>query len=241
MLLDADKGDTNFGAISTERVAFGSKAWKTTATAGATEWAMGGGANFPTSLGKGQSVHAQWSVYFPTGFDWYACGGGRLKFFRIRTELDQTSQGNEGYHDLYLKTLCLGVPASEDGELTYIFEGDSGTGKYWYDTGEVMQRGAWETFEIQVDFDNVPKSQGGTGRVRAWRKKGNQMVLFLDLQDVRTLKTAASYAPFFYIFTYWNGGVPKTQSMYIDRVVIEKDMSKLVETDAAGNKIIGGL
>ncbi|MBK9615924.1 MAG: hypothetical protein IPO35_10545 [Uliginosibacterium sp.] len=104
-----------------------------------------------------------------------------------------------------------------------------------------MQRGAWETFEIQVDFDNVPKSQGGTGRVRAWRKKGNQMVLFLDLQDVRTLKTAASYAPFFYIFTYWNGGVPKTQSMYIDRVVIEKDMSKLVETDAAGNKIIGGL
>ncbi len=35
--------------------------------------------------------------------------------------------------------------------------------------------------------------------------------------------------------------MPKTQSMYIDRVVIEKDMSKLVETDAAGNKIIGGL
>ncbi|MEN9491887.1 MAG: hypothetical protein RJA63_2336 [Pseudomonadota bacterium] len=239
MLLEADKGDTNFGTISTERVAFGSKAWKTTATAGATEWAMGGGANFPTSLGKGQSVHAQWSVYFPADFDWYACGGGRLKFFRIRTE--PAGGGNRGYLDLYLKTLCLGIPASEDGELTYIFEGNSGTGKWWYDTGEVMQKGVWETFEIQVDFDDVPKSQGGTGRVRVWRKKGNQMALILDLQDGRTLASATDYAPFFYIFTYWNGGAPKTQSMYIDRVVIEKDMSKLVETDAAGNKIIGGL
>jgi hypothetical protein len=220
---------------TTEQVAYGSKAWKTTATQGVEEWAMGGGAYFPTALKKGQSLQAQWSVFFPSNFDWYAGGGGRLKFFRIRTE--PSAGGNSGYHDIYINTLGLGGGANEDGRLTNIFEGV----QIWHDTNEFMTKGEWNTFEMRVDFDNVSFDQGGKGRTRIWRKKNNQMQLILDIKSSPTLVNATDVAPFFYIFTYWNGGAPKTQSMYIDRIVFETDLSRLVETDSAGNKIIGGL
>lgn len=237
MLLDADSGTDLGGNMlpTTEKVAFGSKAWKTTATQGADEWAMGGGTYFPSALKKGQSLQAQWSVFFPTDFDWYAGGGGRLKFFRIRTE--PAAGGNSGYHDIYINTLGLGGGSSDDGKLVNIFEGLQA----WHDTSEIMTKGEWNTFELRVDFDDVSFSQGGKGRTQLWRKKYNQMVLVLDVKTDPTLASATDVAPFFYIFTYWNGGAPKTQSMYIDRIVFETDLTRLVETDTAGNKIIGGL
>lgn len=237
MLLDADNG-SNLGSNmipTTEKVAFGTKAWKTTATIDADEWAMGGGTHFPAVLKKGQSLQAQWSVFFPTDFDWYAGGGGRLKMFRIRTE--PLNGGNSGYHDIYINTLGLGAGSSEDGKITNIFEGV----QQWHNTNEFMTKGVWNTFEIRVDFDNISFDQGGKGRTRVWRKKNNQMQLVLDVKSAPTLVNATDVAPFFYIFTYWNGGAPKTQSMYIDRIVFETDLSRLVETDSAGNKIIGGL
>ncbi len=237
MLLDADSGSNLGGNMvpTTEKVAFGNKAWKTTATQGADEWAMGGGTYFPSALKKGQSLQAQWSVFFPTTFDWYAGGGGRLKFFRIRTE--PANGGNSGYHDIYINTLGLGGGASEDGKLANIFEGVQS----WHNTTEFMTKGEWNTFEMRVDFDNVAFNQGGKGRTRVWRKKNNQMQLILDVKSDPTLVNATDVAPFFYIFTYWNGGAPKTQSMYIDRIVFETDLTRLVQTDGAGNKIIGGL
>ncbi|MFO1390037.1 hypothetical protein [Cellvibrio sp.] len=237
LLLDADTGSDmgNNMVSTTEKVAFGNKAWKTTAIQGTEEWAMGGGAYFPSALKKGQSLQAQWSAFFPTDFDWYAGGGGRLKFFRIRTE--PVGGGNSGYHDIYLNTLGLGGGPSEDGRLTNIFEGVQS----WHDTNEFMTKGEWNTFEMRVDFDNVSFDQGGKGRTRIWRKKNNQMQLILDVKSDPTLVNATDVAPFFYIFTYWNGGAPKTQSMYIDRIIFETDLTRLVETDNAGNKIIGGL
>jgi hypothetical protein len=177
----------------------------------------------------------QWSVFMPADFDWYAGSGGRLKFFRIRTE--PATGGNSGYHDIYITTLGLGIPQEEDGKLANIFEGVQA----WHDTTELMTKGEWNTFELRVDFDDVSFNQGGTGRTRFWRKKNNKMELVLDVKSDPTLVSATDIAPFFYIFTYWNGGAPKTQSCYIDRIVIETDLTRLVEQDDQGNKIIGGL
>jgi hypothetical protein len=72
------------------------------------------------------------------------------------------------------------------------------------------------------------------------------MTLIIDVTDQKTLNTATSVCPSLYVFTYFNvqnEGLEPTadQTCYVDRVVIETDVSKLVETDANGYKIIGGV
>jgi hypothetical protein len=243
MVLDRDSADPDLRNLmastnieSTEQARFGSKSWKTTIQQGETGFGFwGGGRMFPQALTKAQSVHIQFSVFLPSDFDWLSPGeGGRLKLFRIHTE---TSQGeNLGYNDLYIETLGLGEPQA-DGRLAHIYEGYS----EWTGTQQVMTKGAWNTFEMRVDFDNVSLASGGTGRTRIWRAINGQLQLFVDVTTQPTLVNSTDRSDFFYIFTFWNGGAPKTQSAYIDRIVIETDMSKLVETDSQGNKVIGGL
>ena len=94
-------------------------------------------------------------------------------------------------------------------------------------------RNEWDTYEFYLKLDNVPVSQGGTGRVRVW-KNG---VLLSDITNRETLKDATDVADLSYMFTYWNGGAPQTQSLYLDDVVATNTTP--AARDAQGNPMIG--
>lgn len=215
----------------------GQKGWVYNIDAGAEGFGTWGGRKaLPTLLGKGQSIQYQVSVYFPSSFDWTVTGaGGRLKFTRISTETDVGA--NQGYHDLYIDN-AASFGAGNDGRLRQVFEG-SGSG--FEIDGENLQKDTWETIEVRIDLDDVPVDSGGTGRVRVWRNKNGVMVPILNRTDTPTLVNATDLIRSFLMFTYWNGNSPATQFCYGDRIVIETDLSKLVETDANGIGIIGGV
>ena len=224
--------ETNTLAQNTN-VLFGTKAWEMTAPAMSGGFgAFGGRKNFDTPLGSGDSVHIQISAYFPTSSFDFAEVAPHLKFLRLRTE---TSGGaNSGYQDIYIDR------ESQSREIKHIFEGvDS-----WTFSGESIQYDTWETLEFRVDFDDTPLDSGGTARVRVWRNIAGVMTLIIDVTDQRTLDDDTQLCPFIYVFSYWNGEptLPSTaQTCYVDRLVIETDMTKLVETDSNGFKIIGGV
>lgn len=69
--------------------------------------------------------------------------------------------------------------------------------------------------------------------VRFW-KNGKLIGEFLDRV---TLVADDSYSDRFHIFTYWNGGAPQTQHMYIDDVVLTSDTPS--GRDDYGNAYIG--
>jgi hypothetical protein len=216
-------------------VLFGSKAWQMTCpalTGGFGNW--GGIKALNTALVKGDSIHSQFSTYMPTSSVQLVKAVPHLKYFRYRTYT--SGGGNVGYQDIYLNT----DNGSGDGAIKHIYEGLA----IWTYTGETIALNTWETFEYRIDFDNVSLDLGGTGRIRIWRAKAGVMTLILDITDQKTLVSATDECRSAYMFTYWNGepAQPTTdQVLYADRVIIETDMSKLVETDSNGYKIIGGL
>jgi hypothetical protein len=148
---------------------------------------------------------------------------------------------NHGYDDIYIYNQH--VTAGQDGQLNSIYEG----AQVWASSTAVLQKGSWQVVEFEVTFDNLSADKGGQGRTRLWLWNGGAMNLTLDRTDSATLTDATDQVDGFYLFTYWNSGSEdgayptQSQDCWADRIVIEKDMSKLVETDAHGNKIIGGL
>ncbi len=92
-----------------------------------------------------------------------------------------------------------------------------------------------------MDYRSV--ADGGTSRVRVW-KNGK---LLAELNDIQTLKSKASYADRFLIFTYWNGGKPdgsgslpsKDQYLFVDDLILTTDTPS--NHDMYGNPMIGDI
>jgi hypothetical protein len=188
--------------------------------------------DLPTVLSKGDTFQYQFSVFLPWNFDAWSPGeGGRLKFFRIRSQLDTGS--TNGLIDLYL----WNGKESPTADLYYIRE----VVGQWVGTGSTVGKGRWETFEMRVVLDDVAESSGGTARVMIWQYKNGAMELIQTITDQPTIINATDQITLVYFSTYWNGGAPRDQYCWVDRVVLHNDQSTLIETDAGGNKIIGGV
>src|SRR5690625_7783165 len=88
---------------------------------------------------------------------------------------------------------------------------------------------------MAVTLDNVPASAGGMAKIRIW-KNGR---LLANISDRKTLGAADDYSDRALLFTYWNGGAPKDQHMYVDEITITTDIPDNV--DEQGNPYLGGL
>lgn len=189
---------------------------------GKTGWGRWGGEfMFPEKVRRGQTIWYQVHVYFPKEFDHYSYGAGnRLKFLRLTTKsrLDK----NHGFLDLYVDMKTSPVP------FKWIYEG---AGR-WVDVGQpsdMIVKDRWESYQMAVTLDNIPKSEGGTAEVKIW-KNG---ILLTHAINEKTLKESTDYSHRALLFTYWNGGSPKTHSMYVDNITITTEKPNSV--DRKGN------
>lgn len=191
-------------------------------------YGFGGGFVLPSSLKRGDELWIRFRLYIPAGFDFNAYGDGdMLKFVRIST---RDTSGTESRLDWYWQQEGRVPPYAT------ILERDQCTTNCWQRFGaggEGPVRGVWETYEMYAKFDTVPVDSGGQGRVRAW-KNGK---LIGDLTNRPTLNNASDIVHDAMIFSYWNGGAPKSQSMYFDDLVTTNVTP--AATDSAGNRYIG--
>ncbi len=192
---------------------------------GKTGWGTWGGAfNFPEKLYRGDKIWYQVHTYFPEDFDHYSYGeGNRLKFLRIQTK--SAANQNQGYVDFLIDK------KSSENAFKWIYEGEN----KWWNAGEpsdMIVKGRWESYQIQVTFDTVPLDFGGKAESRVW-KNG---VLIEHITNRKTMKENSDVSTRALLFTYWNGGSPKTQSMYVDEITITNETPGWM--DAQGNPLI---
>ncbi len=194
---------------------------------------------FPSTIAAGQTVHAQVRIYIPTGFT-FAPTVHFLKFMRFDTEHGEDSGGFNGLNINDLDSATWGNDANggplhgvtSDGQRNFNSESGNPDVNIWT-TGN-LNKGAWQEFEFEVKL-----GAGPTGSVKAWQKISGVWTLILNLDNTATLADPSHVCGQFLLHTYFNGNSPQTQSDYVDRIVVESALSKLTQTDAAGNKIIG--
>lgn len=198
--------------ITNERVLRGDQAAKLTVTDGSTafgEW--GGIINFPEPLRKGDEIWFSVNTFFPEGFNYDSTGEGEhLKFLRVH--VSTPTGANRGYNDWYINPEGSSVPHK------FICECQA----RWFDFGtsaEAVQRGRWESYEMYIKLDDVPTDEGGNALVRVW-KNGS---LLREITGAKTLSSATDISTRAHLFTYWNGGAPKSQHMFVDDIIITSD------------------
>lgn len=189
---------------------------------------------------KGDTLWVSVRMFRPTGYSNQSSGAGsHLKFFRIRTY--NTGGGNgansPGYDDVYLASSGSSSGGSS-GSWQSFYEGTS----IWNQItgpGNEPVNNVWETYDWEVVFDNVAQASGGQGRIRFWRNK-----ILLGEVSRTTLTNATAFGQEVHYSTYWNGGAPQTQTMYINKVAIAikkaggRDDSSYLTTDSSGRPLI---
>lgn len=206
---------------STEQAFSGRQSARMTVRRG--EELFGGDVHFPSRLYAGDEVWIRFRVYWPDGFDWSARPW--LKFFRVHTS--SPARWNDGYLDWYINN----PQAGPHPPFQVIKERDDRWRTFGSDRDD-PKTGVWETYEAHYVFDWRSAAEGGRARVQVW-KNG---VLLRDIRDIRTLSGPDSWAYRFGMH-YWNGGAPRTQSWYVDDIVVTN--RRPAARDAHGNPMIG--
>lgn len=229
----ADAGGDGFhgaggNSIYTDEQVISGQAARLTIEEGSTGYgAWGGEFIFPEKLVSGDTIWYQVYTYFPIGFDHYSYSeGGRLKFLRIHTS--SASGQNHGYIDLYIDR------KDDPNPFKWLYEGEA----MWRNVGkpeDLIVLGTWESYQMRVTLDDVPLDAGGLAQVHIW-KNGQ---LLQHITNRKTLKTDSDYSNRALLFTYWNGGSPKTQSMYVDNITLTTERPSGL--DAQGNYMLPSL
>ncbi|PHQ26354.1 hypothetical protein CLH62_01785 [Marinobacter guineae] len=192
----------------------------------------GGILNFPENLFKGDEFWASFYMYVPSDFVFYAEGNGALKFLRVRTRA-AIPEATAGFNDFQI----MDDESFNGAVYRYIKEGAAARGWRYMGTQEnkdfLLPRDKWFKVEIGVSFDSVPKSEGGLAHFRLWIDDN----LVWNGEDVQTLTNSPDWADSLFFFTYWNGKAPRTQSLYIDNIIMTSDRPS--NYDSEGHPYIG--
>lgn len=206
----------------------GSQSAISTIEAATTGPGWGGSWRFPGAVREGGEVWYRVWVYYPDGFD-FSCGCSEgIKFMRLWTQPGGTTDGStEGSWDYYLSTsgavMATGVNGPEFyGNHPWPHEDIRGL-------GGPIETGSWHAYEHYVKLSSV----SGEAIIRAWR---DGVLIFEDTESA-TLTTDNSEVYGSSIWGYWNNTAPRTQSAWVDDVVITNEAPGAV--DAFGNAYIG--
>lgn len=231
---------------STKHVYKGTQSGSTTIKTGDTGWSRWGGQfNLPKSLGVGDELWWKVAIYIPSDFQ-FDNGHGLGKGMRIKTT-GANATGNGGYIDNYFKgykasgcrmhgvfneasgdTFEANNPSTKDGNnCDPKFNNSSGFNRL--NVGDPIPRDQWVVFEQYVKFSAYPNA----GIYRMWQDGK------LVFEDTKTwiLVSPTSVANYTLLFTYWNAGSPKDNTVWVDDVVLTNQQPD--NTDSFGNPFLG--
>ena len=197
----------------------GSKSAKSSITKGTDGWGEWGGLiNYPSGVGQGGQIWYRVWAYYPSGFDFTCSCTEGIKFMRIGS--------NAGSWDYYLATngvdIATGVTSKFYENHPYPFTDIRGL-------GGPISLGSWHAFELYVKLSPT----AGQGIIRAWR---DGKLIFED-KETPTMANASDIFKESLVWTYWNGKAPKSQSAYVDDIIITNETPN--NLDAFGNHFIG--
>lgn len=190
----------------------------------------GGIIRFPEKLRIGDSYWVQFYMYIPSNFNIDTPTNGSLKFLRVHTATPVSN--NAGYMDFQF----MDDDTQRDAVYRYIKEGGE---KSWLEIASanererLIPRDRWFKVELALTLGVIPKAEGGKSSVRYWVDDE----LVWNGENAQTLSGEDHFADALYIFTYWNGGAPKSQSLYIDNFIMTSDTPS--NRDSAGFPFIG--
>jgi len=218
---DQCAGDTVYTRDQTHD---GSNAVKMSISAGDTGWCTWGGLlDFPGNLKQGDQLWVSLYMYVPSSFV-VTDSNGSLKFLRIHTN-------GVGYYDFQI--------IDDDTSMNYVYRSLKEGVAVWHYIGDrsklssLFPRDRWFKLEINLSFDSTSVKNGGTGRTRVWIDDKP----IYEGNDERTLAAASDIADQLFVFTWWNGGAPKSQSLYMDDIYMTSDTPPNV--DSLGHPFIG--
>lgn len=207
----------------------GSQGGSVSITAGTTAFGnWGGGFDFPSDLSEGDEIWFRVNVYYPAGWDFSCSCTEGMKFMRIHTA--SSAGGNEGYLTALIKGGTTGGLIFANSEVDSAFwSNNSPVSTVARNLGDPVIRDRWYTYEIYIQFSSLENE----GVFRIWQ---DESLIFEDLQTP-TLRSPTSRSDLIWVYSYWNNGAPRTQTSYIDDIVITTITPD--KTDTAGNPMIG--
>jgi len=149
-----------------------------------------------------------------------------MKFMRIHT-MDKNGN-NQGYQHTFIKGGTTGgkIAASTEVHPSPFWKNNGGRQD---NKGTSVPRDKWVTYEFMVKFH----SEDNKGEYRLWQD-GN--LIFEDTKTP-TLISPTSVSDLVYFYTYWNNGAPRSQTSYVDDIVLTNEIPG--KKDAHGNPYIG--
>lgn len=172
---------------------------------------FGGVINFPEQVRSGDTLWIDLMIKVPAGFVIETPGNGSLKYLRVR--MQTAANGQNGYFDLQLQDDDKTV-----SEFRMLREGQN----VWQNFGAdgVLTRDTWHRHTLCMKMDKTLQANGGTSRIRFWQNT----TLLVDSATTRTFLDTTDYCDSLWLFTYWNGTAPQTQTLYVDRIRISTDV-----------------
>lgn len=172
----------------------------------------GGNYTFPQTLSEGDELWFRMYVYFPNNFDFTT---------NPRTKLMRTKNGG-GHTGLTWRSSGT-VNANNEIDVSKFIANNPN-----YKSLFTLEKGVWQAVEMYLKLSSKP----GSGVYRVWHKGK------LVFDDRKTQTLVAGYnVPGGFFGSYWNGGSPKPQSMYVDDIVWTSDTPS--NRDANGHPFIG--
>lgn len=162
-------------------------------------------------VGNGGELWVRGYYYFKSPWSWTCDPAIKILRAAIRTASDQ----NRGYHSIFSNT---------NGQVTLSNEVQD----YQPESTVAFGVNQWVCLELYVKFSPTAPI------TRIWRDG----VLVFENKSHRTLDSTSDYfAGGGWVMSYWNGGAPQAQVMYVDDFVATTDPP--ANRDAKGNLMIG--
>ncbi|MDW6002668.1 heparin lyase I family protein [Vibrio mangrovi] len=200
----------------------------------------GGSMFFPEYIHRGEELWLQFYVYIPEDYV-INTATGYLSLLRLRNIIaspDKTKKAT-GFLDIMFQN-----QDSTRGTFAVLKQGESSVKRIGNSASQPIPRDQWVKLELYVHADSVPQSKGGQGIVRLWMDDE----LVGEVSDIVTLgmanlNTKEQYEDGYFtrvmFFSYWFGGAPKTQKLYMDHVFMTNDANVPEYRDAQGHLFLG--
>lgn len=206
--------------------------------------------DWKTAVGEGEELWVGLRIYFPTDFS-FDNNIGVLKFLRLEYKQPDPNKPTYGRVDWMIEN---GLLHDADRNLQVGWRYNDENRSHGVDRvgGEIFKLDQWNWVEIYVKASADPAKSA----TRLW-VNGFMQFEITEGKNVRnrtlagtyetsttgktlpTLPAATTSIDSVMLFTYWNGGAPKTQSCNVQDFVIHNNGADLAAKDEFGHKMIG--